>query len=96
MHGRGDFAAVVQQAGDAQLVAVALSHSETAERAHRCFGHRIRQHHGEFGNAVAMAAGIVRFVVDGGVDQADERLKQIFKMVNQQPIGECYRRLRRQ
>ena len=28
-----------------------------------------RQHHGQFGNAFAMAAGIRGFVVDGGVDR---------------------------
>ena len=54
------------------------------------------EHHRERRHALAMAARIRRFVVDRRVDHLDERLEQIFEVVDQQPIRERDRRLRRE
>ena len=36
-----------------------------------------------------MAAGIGRFIVDRGVDQADEGFEQGFQLLDQQPVGQA-------
>ena len=95
VHRRGDLAAVVQQAGDLELVAVALGHREIARAGPRSQ------------RSTASASIIVsvgtrsqwppvygRLVVDRGVDELDERLEQLLELVDQQPVGERDRRLR--
>ena len=48
----------------------------------------------EHGHALAVSAGVGRFVVDRRVDQLDERLEQFLELVDEHPVGERDRRLR--
>ena len=83
VHGRRDFAAVVQKSRDLQLVAVLVGHREVLQRTDRAVVDGLREHHRQHRHALAMAAGIRRLVVDRRVDEIDEGLEQVLEMVDQ-------------
>jgi hypothetical protein len=58
VHRRRHLAAVVQQAGDSQLVAILVGHAEVGQRALSGVVDRLGQHHGEYRHALAVSAGI--------------------------------------
>ena len=47
-----------------------------------CTG-RLRQHFGQFGDALAVAAGVRALGVDGACDELDEGLQQLFLLFQQ-------------
>ena len=96
MHRRGDLAAVVQQAGDLELVAVLLAHAERGQRAHLRARRRLGQQVGQHRHALAVAAGVGRLLVNGGVDQLDQRLEQVLQLGDQDAVVERDGRLRGQ
>ena len=96
MHRRGDLAAIVQQAGHLQLVAVALGHDKGGQRPVGGGMRRLGQHHGQCGHALAVAAGVGRLFVDGQVDEVHEGLEQALQLRDQEPIAQRDRRLRGQ
>ena len=89
MHRGGDLAAVMQQAGDFQLIPVAVVHAEIGQRPFGGGVDSFGQHHREGGHALAVAAGVGRFFVNRQIDQADEGLEQLFELRHQEPIGQC-------
>ena len=96
VHRRGDLAAVVQHAGDPELVAVLVAHRERRQRSvFRVVG-GFREHHRELGHALAMAPRVGRLLVDRGVDELDERFEQLLELVDERPVGKRYGRLRRE
>lgn len=96
MHRRGDLAAVVQQPGDLQLVAVRLAHGEIGERSFLDARGCLREHHGQLGHPFAVAAGVGRFLVQRGVDQLDQGFEQLGHLLEQAAVVERNRRLRRE
>ena len=96
MHRRGDLAAVMQQAGNFELVAVPVVHGEVGQRARRGLRHGVGQHQGQLGHPGAMTAGVLGFFLNGDVDQADQRLKQHLQLAHQQPVVQGDRSLRGQ
>jgi hypothetical protein len=88
MHRRGDLATIVQEAGNLQLVAIAVVHPEGRQRSFVGFVGGLGQHHGQGRHALAMAAGIGRLFVNRQVDQVDQGLEQFFKLGDQQAIGQ--------
>ena len=96
VHRGRHLAAVVQQAGNLEFVAILVAHREIGEWAFGGVIHRFGQHHGQCRHALAMAAGIGRFFVDRHVDEVDEGLEQGFQLGDQQPVGQCHGRLRGQ
>ncbi len=94
MHRRRHLAAIVQQAGDLQLVAFLVVEGEAGQRPIPRCRHGFGQHHGKHRYALAMAAGIGRLFVDGQVDHADEGFEQGFQLIDQQAVGQRHGRLR--
>ncbi|MNV35918.1 hypothetical protein D3C71_1273790 [compost metagenome] len=88
VHGRGDLAAVVQQAGHLEFVAVPVTHAKARQRPLVGGIHRLGQHHGEGGHTLAMATGVGRLFVNGQVDQVHERLEQALQLRDEQAVGE--------
>ena len=93
MHRRGYLAAIVQQRGYAQFVAILVGEREVGQRPFAGGGGRLRQHHGQFRHALAVAAGVGRLFVDGQVDQLDEGLEQGFQLRHQLPVAQGHRGL---
>ncbi len=89
MHRRGDLAAVVQQSGDLQFVAVFVGQVEILADA-PCLLELAASASimVKCRNALAMSAGIRRFIVDGGVDEADQGFEQIFQLLDQAPVAD--------
>ena len=81
--GRRQLAAIVQPGGDAQFVAVGVAQGERAEIAHRCSRRGLGQQHRQLGHAPAVAAGVRRFAVDGGGDQAHQAFEEVAHAVDQ-------------
>ena len=90
MHRRRYLAAIMEQAGDFQFITVMIAHRKTAERPGFAVVDRIGQHHRQRRHALAMTSGIRRFIIDSGIYQLDERLKQHLQMIDQQSVGERY------
>ena len=85
---RAHLAAIVQQPRDLQLVSIPLAHAEIPERTVLASGHRVRQHHRERRNALAVPRGVGRLVVDRRVDRLDEGLEQFLEMIDEKPVAE--------
>ena len=90
MNRRGDFSAIMQQAGDLQFVAILVRHFETAQRAFFDVAGRFGQHHGQRRNALAVSAGVGGLVVDRRVNQSNERLEQLLELIDQKAVRECH------
>ena len=88
MHRRRDLAAIVQQAGDLELVPVLLRHGEVGQRSVLGLVDRFGQHHRQGRYALAVAAGIRRLVIDRAIDQTNQRFKQIFQLIQKIAIGQ--------
>ena len=93
MDRRGYFPAIVQQAGHFQLVAVTIIHPESGQVSLPRAIHGLGQHHGEFGNPLAMTTRVGRFFIDCAVDHADEGLEQLLQLQNKLAIGDSDRSL---
>jgi len=96
MHRCGDLAAVVQQTSNFQLIQVVVGHLEVGQRAALGGIHCIGNHHRQCWHTLAVAAGVVRLLVNRQVDEIDEGFKQRFQLRNQLAVGEGNRRLRGQ
>ena len=85
---RRHLAAIVQPAGDFELVPLVLAELEIRERtlARRVGGPG--QHVGQFGDAMAVPAGIGRFGVDRAGKHAQERAEQVFLRLDQHLVVE--------
>jgi len=94
VHRRRHLAAIVQQRGDAQFVAVLVGQFEVGERPFGGGVGGLGQHHGQFRHALAVAAGVGRLFVDGEVDQPDEGFEQHFQLLHQLPVAERHGSLR--
>ena len=94
MHRRRHLAAIVQQAGDLELVAVLVAHVEGRERPCARVVYGLGEHHRQLRHALAMPARVRRLLVDRGVHQVDERLEQLLQLDDEHPVGERDRRLR--
>ncbi len=90
---RRHLAAVVQQAGDLEFVAILVAHGEAGQRPVAGEFNRLGQHHRQRRHALAVAAGIGRLLVDRQVDELDERLEQLLQLTDQQAIGQRHRGL---
>src|SRR6476646_9487313 len=60
----------------------------SSERAFRGVVDRLGEHHGELRHALAVAAGIGRFLVDRVVDEVDEGLEQLLELIDEHPVAE--------
>ena len=89
----GHLAAIVQPAGDFELVPLQLGQMEIAERA--LFGGigRPGEHVGQLGDAMAMPAGIARLGVDGAGKDLEERAEQVPLRLDQHLVVERHRGL---
>ena len=88
MHRCGHLSTIVQQAGDLEFIAVPVIHDEIRQRSGlRCI-HRVGQHHRQGRHALAMASGVMGLLVDSQIDNADERLKQLFHLSDQVATGD--------
>ncbi len=66
------FPAVVQPAGNVELVALFLCHCEVLVGAVVSLLHRVSQHHGKNRHPVAVTAGVGRLLIDGRGDELNE------------------------
>ena len=96
VHRCGNLAAIMQQAGNLEFVAVPVIHFEAGQRTLNRFSNRLGQHHGQCWHPLAMSAGVRRFFVNGQVDHIDEGFKQFLKLRHQQPVTQGDRCLRGQ
>ena len=96
VHRRGDLAAVVQQAGQPQLLAVVVAHPEIGQRPRLRRVHGVGQHHRQLGHELAMASRVRRLFIDADIDQVDQRFEQLFQLRDQQLIRQRHGRLRGQ
>ena len=94
--GGGDLAAVVQPARDVQLVPAGLVQREIPEGAVGHLARSPRQHLGEHRHALAMAAGVRGFRINGRCDQLDERVEQPLLRFDQHVVVDGHRGLRSQ
>lgn len=96
VHRRGDLAAIVQQAGQPQFLAVGVGHAEAGHRAGLGVVHRLGQHHRQLRHELAVAPGVRRLFVDADVDQVDQRLEQFLELADQALVRQRHGRLRGQ
>ena len=88
MHGRGDFAKIVHQCSNTQLVAIFFGQAKLGQRPFIHGVHRVGQHHGQFRHTLAVAACMRRFFVNCQTDDFDESFKQMLVFINQPSVGE--------
>jgi len=94
VHRRRDLAAVVQQRGDAQLVALGLAQREVRERTLVRGAGGVGDQVGENRHAAAVLARVRRLLVDRAHDQLDQALEQRAELAGKAFLGECDRGLR--
>ena len=96
VHRGRNLAAVVQQAGDLELVPILVGHDEVLERAFGALVGSFCQHHGQRGHALAVASRIGGLVVDRRVDEVDERFEEMLELVDEKPRRQDDGSLRRE
>ena len=86
--GGDDFSDIVEQGGEAEFAALLVGHGEVGEGSFGFALHGFGEHHGEFGDALAVSGGVGGFFVDGDDDHSDEGGEEVLGLADEEGVVE--------